>query len=137
MKILIAEDDMMSRKFLYKFLSKYGECDITVDGMEAIDAFLLALKDKKPYDLVCLDIMMPKVDGLKALKIIRDLEAQNGIEENMRVKIIMTTALAETKYVYGSFDAGCEAYATKPIDTAKFLEVVEKLGLLVGEKDKI
>jgi two-component system chemotaxis response regulator CheY len=68
MKILIAEDDMMSRKFLYKFLSKYGECDITVDGMEAIDAFLLALKDKKPYDLVCLDIMMPKVDGLKALK---------------------------------------------------------------------
>jgi two-component system chemotaxis response regulator CheY len=47
----------------------------------------------------------------------------------------MTTALAETKYVYGSFDAGCEAYATKPIDTLKFIEVMQKLGLLVEEKD--
>ena len=45
------------------FLSKYGECDITVDGMEAVDAFMMALEDKEPYDLICLDIMMPVMDG--------------------------------------------------------------------------
>ncbi|MBP2664433.1 MAG: cheY7 [Firmicutes bacterium] len=56
MRILIAEDDMVSRKFLSKFLSQYGECDLTVDGLEALDAFLLSLKDNNPYDLVCLDI---------------------------------------------------------------------------------
>ena len=43
MKILIAEDDFASRKFMLKFLSKYGECDVTVDGLEAVDAFTMAL----------------------------------------------------------------------------------------------
>ena len=43
MKILIAEDDFASRKFMLRFLQKFGECDITVDGLEAVDAFLIAL----------------------------------------------------------------------------------------------
>ena len=59
MKILLAEDDYATRKFMVSFLSKYGECDVTVDGMEAVDAFLMALEEEEPYDLVCLDIMMP------------------------------------------------------------------------------
>lgn len=71
MRVLVAEDDIVSRKFLCKFLSRYGECDQAVDGMEAIDAYIAAVKDQKPYDLICLDIMMPKVDGIKALKTIR------------------------------------------------------------------
>jgi two-component system chemotaxis response regulator CheY len=79
MKILIAEDDLTSRKFLSKFLSKYGECDIVIDGLEALDAFLISLKEKKPYDLICLDIMMPKVDGVKVLKNMKVLEAQYNI----------------------------------------------------------
>ena len=94
MRILIAEDDLVSRNFLSKFLSKYGECDLVVDGLETIDAFLMAMKDKDPYELICLDIMMPKVDGVKSLKAIRDLERQYGITPDRHVKIIMTTALA-------------------------------------------
>ena len=43
MKILLAEDDFATRKFMASFLAKYGECDVTVDGMEAVDAFLMAL----------------------------------------------------------------------------------------------
>ena len=130
MKILIAEDDMASRKFLYKFLSTYGECDVTVDGMEAIDAFLLAWEEDNPYDLICLDIMMPKLDGLRALKTIRDFELHREIVEARRAKIIMTTALNAQQTVLNSFEAGCEAYAAKPIDTEKLLEVIKKLGLL-------
>ena len=45
MKILLAEDDFVTRKFMASFLSKYGECDVTVDGMEAVDAFMLALEE--------------------------------------------------------------------------------------------
>ena len=130
MKILIAEDDLVSRKFLDKFLSKYGECDLVVDGLEALDAFLLALKEQEPYRLICLDIMMPKVDGIKVLKAIRDLEKQYGVLPEKRVKIIMTTALAEAQLVRTAFDYGCEAYAAKPIDTQKLIEVMEKLGLI-------
>ncbi len=134
MRILIAEDDLVSRNFLNKFLTRYGECDLVVDGLETIDAFLMALKDKEPYDLICLDIMMPKVDGVKVLKAIRDLEKQNGVAPEKRVKIIMTTALTDTQLVRTAFDYGCEAYAAKPIDMQKLIEVMEKLGLIAGKE---
>ncbi len=131
MRILIAEDDFASRKFLYKFLSSYGECDITIDGVEAVEAFLMALDEGRPYDLVCLDIMMPKLDGVKVLKAIRDIEKQKDVTEQDNVKVIMTTALVDTQNVFGSFETGCEAYAAKPIDTEKLVEVMKKLKLIV------
>lgn len=130
MKILIAEDDLASRKFLSKFLSQYGECDVTVDGIEAVEAFMIAHDIGEPYDLVCLDIMMPKVDGIKALKAMRDIEKQKGINDAGRVKIIMTSALNETEIVFDTFTTGSEAYATKPINLDKFLEVMKKLSLI-------
>ena len=130
MKILIAEDDLASRKFLSKFLLRFGEVDMVVDGMEALDAYLMAIKENCPYDLICLDIMMPKVDGVKVLKAIRDYEAKQGVLPEQRVNVIMTTALAETDYVKKAFEIGCEAYAAKPIDTNKLQEVMKKLGLL-------
>lgn len=127
MKILIVEDDLSSRRFLYKFMSDYGDCDITVDGIEALDAYMLALDDKEPYDLICIDIMMPKVDGIKVLKTIRRIEEQKGIEEDKKATIIMTTALNEFDLVQNAYDSGCEAYATKPLDVKKLRSVMEKL----------
>jgi two-component system chemotaxis response regulator CheY len=130
MRILIAEDDMVSRKFLSKFLSQYGECDVVVDGMETLDAYLISVKEKEPYDVICLDIMMPKVDGVKVLKAIRDFEKQRGVMPDKKVKIIMITALADTEYVHKAFEIGCEAYAAKPIDTDKLIEVMKKLDII-------
>ena len=124
MKILIAEDDFASRKFLFKFLSQYGECDMTIDGEETIEAFSLAHDEGMPYDLICLDIMMPKMDGIKVLRNIREIEDEKGIDERERVKIIMTTALNDVKNVFDSFETGCQAYASKPIDTQKLVEVI-------------
>jgi two-component system chemotaxis response regulator CheY len=133
MRILIVEDDLVSRKFLHKFLSRYGECDLVIDALETLDTFLLALKDNEPYHLICLDIMMPKVDGVNTLKVIRDLERQYGIAPENRVKIIMMMALAEPQFVQTAFDYGCEAYAVKPIDTKKLKEVLEKLRLMEND----
>ena len=130
MRILLAEDDFATRKFMDKYLSKYGECDITVDGEEAVDAFMMALEDGEPYDLICLDVMMPVLDGYKVLKAIRDIEAEKGIDKDNRTKIIMTTALNEEKNVKMAFELGCEAYSGKPIDVDKFEQVLGKLGLL-------
>lgn len=130
MRILIAEDDLVSRKFLSKVLSKYGECDLVVDGLEAIDAYMMSVKENLPYNLICLDIMMPKVDGVKVLKTIRDLEKQKDIPLEDRAKIIMTTALGETEVVQTAFGYECDAYASKPIDISKLIEVMNKLGLV-------
>lgn len=130
MRILIAEDDLVSRIFMKKFLAKYGECDVAVDGLEAIDAFLEAFKDGRSYDLVCLDVMMPKLDGLKVLKALRDIEKQKGVDQDKGAKIIMTTALNDKTTIMNAYDSGCEAYAWKPIETEKFILVMKKLGLI-------
>jgi two-component system chemotaxis response regulator CheY len=130
MRILIAEDDFASRKFMMRFLAKYGECDVTVDGTEAVEAFVMALESGEGYDLICLDIMMPIMDGYQALKKIRETEAEMHIPEEKSVKIIMTTALSEGKNVTKAFDLGCTAYAGKPIDQDKFENVLRKLELI-------
>lgn len=130
MRILIAEDDLASRIFMKKFLSKYGDCDIAVNGLEALDAFLGALKEERPYSLICMDVMMPKLDGIKALQAIRDIEKQKGIEGKGRTKIIMTTSLNDKTTITNAYDAGCEAYAWKPIEMDKFVIVMGKLGLI-------
>ncbi|AWW25756.1 response regulator [Acetobacterium carbinolicum] len=129
-RILIVEDDLISRKFLSKFMNRYGDCDLVVDGLEAIDAYLLATKEGVPYDLICLDVMMPKIDGIQVLKTIRDLEKQNGVNDNEKCKIVMTTVLGEILTVQSAFDFGCNAYASKPLDIAKLTEVLGKIGFI-------
>ena len=129
-RILIVEDDMVSRKFLSKYLSRYGDCDLVVDGLEAIDAYLLAMKVGLAYDLICLDVMMPKIDGIRVLKTIRDLERQHQVPEMEASKIIMTTVLGETEIVKSAVDYGCNAYASKPIDMTKMTEVLIKIGFI-------
>ena len=103
MRILIVEDDFASRKFMMNFMSAYGDCDGTVDGMEAVEAYMMALEDKQPYDLICLDVMMPVMDGYQVLNTIRNMEKQRGIEGDDRVKIIMMTALNEKKKLRKDF----------------------------------
>lgn len=115
---------------MVSFLSQYGECDVTVDGMEAVDAFLMALEDEEPYDLVCLDIMMPVMDGYQALMGIRNLEKQKDIPKENEVKVIMTTALNEEQNVKMAFDLGCTIYSGKPIDQTRFEQALKKLNLI-------
>lgn len=130
MKILLAEDDFVTRKFMVNFLSKYGECDVTVDGMEAVDAFMMALEDEEPYDLVCLDIMMPVMDGYQSLKAIRNLEKERNIPEDKMAKVIMTTALNEERNVKMAFELGCTIYSGKPINQDRFEQALRKLKLI-------
>ena len=130
MKILIAEDDRVSRTFLQKFMQGSGEVEVAVDGMEAVDMYMDSIKKNDRYDLLCLDIMMPKVDGLKVLKVIRQIEKQQNIPAEEHLKIIMMTALADVGYVDAAFRQGCDAYASKPVDTEKVQEVMIKLGLV-------
>ena len=133
MRILIAEDDRISRTFMKEFMKEYGKCDVAVDGMEALDLFMDAVKKEDTYRLICLDIMMPKVDGLKVLRVIRAMEKQHDGPQDKRARILMTTALADLDYVDQAFKLGADGYAAKPIDTDKITEVIRNMGL-IGEK---
>lgn len=130
MKGLIVEDDFTSRKLLLAFLGKHGSCDVAVDGKEAINAFETAFREGEPYDLICLDIMMPEIDGHGVLRSIRDFEEKNNVRPEKRVKIVMTSALGDPKNVLNAFQSGCEAYLEKPLDKSSLMTELQKLGLV-------
>lgn len=131
MRVLIVEDDFTSRKLMQMILSPYAECDIAVNGVECIQAFRLALDDNRPYDLICLDIMMPMKDGHQALKDLRGIERERGIPTKDEVKVIMTTALDDPKNVVEAYyKGGATSYLPKPIDKQMFLQLIKNLGLI-------
>jgi two-component system chemotaxis response regulator CheY len=130
MKTLIVEDDFTCRLLLQGFLSGFGECHVAVNGNEAVVAFKLAMSRGSPYDLICMDIMMPDMDGNEALKVVRALESERGILSSRGVKIIMTTSLSDTRQVVGAFRSLCDAYLVKPVDTAELLRHLRSLGLV-------
>ena len=131
MKSLIVEDDFAARRLMQIYLAPHGECSVAINGIEALSAIKLGIKENTPYDLVCLDIMMPEMDGMEALENIRKIEDENGIHGLDRVKIIMTTAKSQSKDIFGAFKTGCEAYLIKPIKKPELLSQIEKLGLSV------
>ena len=131
MRILLAEDDFVTRKFMSNFLSEYGKCDVTVDGLEAVDAFMMAIEDGSPYDLVCLDIMMPVMDGYQALVEIRNLEKERNISESESVKVIMTTALNDLENIQKAFELGCTIYSGKPVDKEGFEDALKRTGIQI------
>ena len=130
MKILITDDDFVCRKVMVKFLSEYGEADVAVNGNEALNAFKSAFEDGEPYDLVCLDIMMPEMDGQSVLKEIRDYEQSKGVFGLESVKIIMTTALNDPENIKTAFREQCEAYIVKPVDKDKLTQKLKELELI-------
>jgi two-component system chemotaxis response regulator CheY len=130
MKTLIVEDDLSSRLLLQTLLGRYGECHVAVNGKEAVQAFQIAKGDGRGYDLVCMDIMMPEMDGNAALREIREVEAAAGVKSSAAVKIIMTTALTDMKDVITAFQGLCDAYLFKPIAKAKLVEQLQMLRLV-------
>ncbi len=91
MKCLVVEDEFISRTLLTELLSTYGTCHVATNGLEAVEAFQNVLEGA-PYDLICLDIMMPHLNGQEALQRIRALEAERGIGGWDTVKVIFPTA---------------------------------------------
>jgi two-component system, chemotaxis family, chemotaxis protein CheY len=130
MRTLIVEDDFTSRLLLQTFLGRYGECHVAMNGKEAVEAFRISQQNGSAYDLICMDIMMPEMDGQAAVLKIREMEESAGVLSTTGAKIIMITALDDVKNVVKSFKALCDAYIFKPVDTTKLLEHLKSLALV-------
>ncbi len=129
MKVLIVEDDFMSRTLMIACLSHLGECHVAVNGKEAVEAFNTAVLKEVPYDLVTLDIMMPEMDGQSALKAMRAIEDEHESQLRGNAKIVMTTALKDCQNVMGAFKNQCDGYLVKPITFEDVQNIVDTLGL--------
>lgn len=132
-RLLVVDDDLLCRELMRDILAEHGECDFATTGREAIDAVIKSLENQSPYDAVLLDINMPDLDGHEALKGIREVEAKRHILGLAGVKVVMTTALRNSKNCVQAFRDGCEGYVTKPIDEVELIDKLREVGVLGGE----
>ncbi len=121
MKVLIVDDSSIMRTILEKFLRKY-DLDIVgqaENGMKAIEMF----KEHSP-DLITMDLTMPELDGITAIKRI--------LESEPKAKIVVVTAQSDEATAIRAMKAGATAFLGKPFNEEKFdavlKKVIEKLG---------
>jgi len=130
MRTLIVEDDFTCRLLLLEILKVYGEVHIATNGTEAVTMVRMALDAGEPYDLICLDIMMPEMDGQEALRLIREQEETRGIRSTQGARIVMMTALDDVHNVIDAFSKLCDGYLTKPIKKTALLDKLKTLELI-------
>lgn len=131
LRVLVVEDDFMVRQVVRDILEQYGAIvDIAVNGEEAVQAFRVAWRKQQPYDLLCMDIMMPIMDGHEALIKIREVEKTLKITGPEEVKVIMLSALDDAKTVMKAYyKGGATSYIVKPIEKERLLLEMKKIGL--------
>jgi two-component system chemotaxis response regulator CheY len=129
-KTLVVEDDFISRLLLQEILKGFGTVHIAVNGKEAVEAVRAALASHQAYDLICLDVMMPVMDGQAALKEIRALEAEASASSPHRARIVMTTGVSDGESVKQALGEHCDGYLLKPVDKPRLLNDLRKLGLI-------
>ena len=129
MKILVVEDNAISRSIMARMLKTIGDCDLAEDGESGIQSVKKEIEKGANYDLIFLDIKLPKVSGKDVLKKIRELE--NGSDINEKSKIIMTSAVDDSKTIEEMFLDKCDGYLVKPISKNDLMEKLEELGMAV------
>ena len=127
MRILVVEDNFVARKIICNFLQPYGLIDIAADGEEALEAVQLSLNDGQHYNLILLDILMPRMDGNVVLQEIRNVEKVMAIDFAKRSKIIMTSSVQDNSIILDSFNQQCDGFLRKPITKEKLLTELTNL----------
>ena len=91
-RYLIVDDEEMGRYMLQAFLSEFALCDVAENGNEALRLFEKAQLEGKPYDLLCVDLIMPGMNGIALIRKIRELERIDSVYVGVRSKIFVITA---------------------------------------------
>jgi CheY-like chemotaxis protein len=114
--ILMVEDEPKNMKLLRDLLQKFGyETMEATDGEQGVE-----LTRKIKPDLVLMDIMMPKLDGLEATRILKaDISTKD-------IPVVALTAFAMSGDKERALEAGCDGYVTKPVDVRELLKTVEQ-----------
>ena len=130
MKILLVDDELVSRKKLKKILEGLGECVAVESGPAALKEFNNAWENLAPFDLITLDVSMPEMDGTEVLYEVREIEKAKKVPQEKLVKILMVTSHSDKGTVFTCIQAQCNDYILKPFQKEMVLKKIEKLGLI-------
>lgn len=112
--ILLAEDDLKLCSQLMRILSKVAVTTCVENGQQAIETYEKAVKKKKPFDFILLDVSIPIIDGFEVLKAIRGAEEKANDHSASPVHIIMITAYRDS--LMEIYNMGWDDFITKPIE---------------------
>jgi putative nucleotidyltransferase with HDIG domain len=129
MRILIVEDEMVSRTKLELIMEYFGDCKTQEHGDDALAAFHEAHRDDNPFNLIMLDINLPGMDGIQLLSAIRRAEKELNIEESHKAKILMTSSYRDKARIVASVQGGCDDYIGKPFNLDLIRDKLDKLGI--------
>jgi len=125
LSILVAEDNEINALLMRSLLARLGHrAVITTNGDEALESWLASDSAGTPYDLVLMDIQMPKLDGIETAKRIRAREAG---QRARRTPILALTANTLVEDRYACFEAGMDGFLVKPLDRDKLAEALAGL----------
>ncbi len=126
MRILVVDDELVSRKKMMKIVEGLGRCEAVVNGRAAISAVKTALENWDLFNLITLDISMPDISGTEVLAAVRKLEEERGLEEDEKAKILMVTSHAEVDMVKACVGK-CDGYIIKPFNKEVMTEKLKKI----------
>ena len=125
---MIVEDEITSQTLLQTIFENYGECEIIDNGMKALQKYNMSSQGS--FDLICLDILLPKMNGLDVLQKIREIEAARGIHGFEGVDVIMITALDDFKVIKKAYNSYCTSYIVKPVNQEKVSKALKEHNLI-------
>jgi PAS domain S-box-containing protein len=125
LSILVAEDNEINALLMRSLLTRLGHhAVITTNGEEALESWLAAKSANAPYDLILMDIQMPRLDGIETTKRIRAREAG---QPGRPTPILALTANALVEDRYACFEAGMDGFLIKPLDRDKLADALATL----------
>ena len=133
MKVLVVDDELVSRKKMGKIMTAFGQCVAVENGEDALKEFEEAIGKGDGFDLITLDVSMPGMDGTEVLFEIRMTEQKKNIPKENKVKVIMVTGQSDKDLVITCMQAGCDGYVVKPFDSAIMAEKIKQIGINVPE----
>jgi two-component system chemotaxis response regulator CheY len=127
-RILIVEDDPVSQLFMSTVLSRYGQCSMACDGVAAVSDYIDASLCGNPFELVFMDIMLPKLDGLSAIERIREFEGHNPWHVPNPAQVVVVSAKDDLPNHIRAYCAhDILSYMQKPLERADLEATMDKI----------
>jgi two-component system chemotaxis response regulator CheY len=125
MKFLVIEDEMTALIKMKAMLNAYGDGTGVTNGYQALEQCAAAIRNGMPFDLITIDIGLPKISGLQVLQAINKLESENQVQAS---KKIMVTASGTKENLIKAASGGCNGFMVKPVKKDTLEEKMTALG---------
>ena len=124
-RFLIVDDDELCRNLLQNLLAKFGSCEMAENGREGLAFFKEALAGSDPYDLICVDLIMPNMNGHMLIREIRDFEQKQQTPFHAAIFAITSidSIYEKSELLLGNL---CDHYVVKPFNAASITADLHK-----------